>query len=116
MGWCDVCGDVSSTCDASRCDVHRCQVCNAVRIDPEQERDISYTCYVCSPNEHPERWPAFVVMEYAHQILDRNPRATDTLNDLLAGIERISRGDDRRNEFHPRQLAWELGFLSRRMR
>ena len=119
MGWCDRCGDVSRTCDASRCDVHRCQICNEVRIDCDQERDISYVCFVCAPREYPHRWPTFLVMDYAHRQLDANPRATDTFNDVETSIYMIAHGDDRvRNspEFHPHVLASELGFFSRRLR
>ena len=111
MDWCDQCGDVDEVCDADRCDAHRCQRCNRVRKDRDAERDISYTCFVCEPTHYPHRWPATLVMLYAFTVVDRNCCATDTLHDIECGIYRLAHGDNDENEFHPRRLARELGFL-----
>jgi hypothetical protein len=44
--WCDRCGDVGDTCNASRCDVHRCQECNEIRR-PQDRDHWTYVCEVC---------------------------------------------------------------------
>lgn len=109
MGWCDRCGDVDEVCDAAVCDAHRCQRCHQIRKDRDQERDHSYVCYVCAPADYPHRWPALLVFSYAIELPDWSWSRDHLVEDLEAGIARITHGDCRRSEYHPRELARRLG-------